>query len=74
MQAITLVARFEHDRGTGLFVDRGPTHIGLAAQALHGLRRNAVVDQIHHAPHSAAAVHDGRGATQHLDALDRQGV
>ena len=74
MQAITFVARLEHHRCAGLFVDRGPTHIGLAAQALHGLRRNAVVDQVHHAPHSAAAVHDGCRPSQNFYALDRQWI
>ncbi len=59
MQPITGIACFQQHRSTSFFVAAGPSRIGSAADAVHGRRWNAVVDQIDHTAHSTAPIHDG---------------
>ena len=69
-----LVAAFQHGCATRFLVAAGPADIGFATQAGHGLGGYAVVNHIHHTAYRTAAIHDGRRSTQHLDALNCQGV
>ena len=74
MQPKTGIACLQQHRSTSFLVATGPTRFGSAADAVHGCRWNAVVDQIDHTAHRTASVHDGRWPPQHLDAFNTQHI
>ena len=74
MQAQTLVAALQHERGRAFAVAAGQAKVRLAGDPFQRLARDAVVDDVDHAPHGAAAVQQGAWAAQHLDAFDADRV
>ena len=78
MQRMAVVAAFKQHATAFLAISRRQTQIDLAADAAffvkQRLARNPVVDHVDDAAHRAAAVQQGTGAAQHLDALDADRV